>query len=377
MDVTLTTAAVDREGDVVAAGGWQLANYLQNPVVLYGHDYKSLPVGKAVSLTVTETGLSGRVRFPEPGTYAFADTVRALVKQGFLNAVSVGFKPIRSEPNAARGGTDFHEQELLEFSFVPVPANPEALVSLRSTEGGRALCKIWASQIREMVDPEEWKKLFGEQPKGSAKETNDVSANAKDAHEARQDEVAITKTGRVLSKANETRLRDALGDITTAVSRVNEVLEQLGIAPSAEESTQDKADHAEADCPDPKDCPMHKPKLEARIQEIAKADPQTFPCPKGAACPKTAETDVCPLAASGCPVTNAPPKDTEPAATKAFEDDVIELDLGEFETKDEDGGGDLTADDVRAAFTDARGDVNTSIRSAVAAARQGWTGRRA
>jgi hypothetical protein len=54
-----------------------------------------------------------------------------MVKRGFLRATSVGFRPKRDKYswNEERGGIDFEEQELLEFSVVPVPSNPEALLS--------------------------------------------------------------------------------------------------------------------------------------------------------------------------------------------------------------------------------------------------------
>ncbi len=54
------------------------------------------------------------------------------MKSGYLNTMSVAFLPIRSSYNAERGGVDYLEQELLEISFVSVPANPEALVVARS-----------------------------------------------------------------------------------------------------------------------------------------------------------------------------------------------------------------------------------------------------
>ena len=52
-----------------------------------------------------------------------------LYKGKFLNAVSVGFIPIRWETGSAEAGyrRKFLEQELLEVSAVGIPANPEAL----------------------------------------------------------------------------------------------------------------------------------------------------------------------------------------------------------------------------------------------------------
>ena len=58
-----------------------------------------------------------------------------LYAEGFLHAVSVGFRPLdwRWAAGEERAdGIDFQRQELLEFSCVPVPANPEALVAVRA-----------------------------------------------------------------------------------------------------------------------------------------------------------------------------------------------------------------------------------------------------
>ena len=55
-----------------------------------------------------------------------------MIAAGYLNTASVGFKAIRSAYNAQRGGTDFFEQELLEWSVVPVPALAQAVIESRS-----------------------------------------------------------------------------------------------------------------------------------------------------------------------------------------------------------------------------------------------------
>ena len=123
----ITTDNPDRERDVISASGWRLENYQKNPVVLFGHDYKSLPIGKAVAIRQEAHGLSADVEFAPKEIYPFADTVLGLVDFGALKATSVGFDPVKWSLNEERRGYDFQEQELLEFSIVPVPANAEAL----------------------------------------------------------------------------------------------------------------------------------------------------------------------------------------------------------------------------------------------------------
>ena len=147
---TITTGAVDRDNDTIAPDGWEVANYLKNGVVLWGHDYGSLPIGKALNVTPSGDGLKSTVQFPPKGVHPFADTVFELVKGGFLSATSVGFRPIEWTINEERsGGVDFKKQELLEWSIVPVPANPEALIAAEAAGIHTSLLKEWAQGVLE------------------------------------------------------------------------------------------------------------------------------------------------------------------------------------------------------------------------------------
>jgi phage head maturation protease len=65
----------------------------------------------------------------------FNDAIFEMYKQGFLSATSVGFHPLKyafSDDPQRRSGIDILEQELCEFSCVPVPANADALIEARS-----------------------------------------------------------------------------------------------------------------------------------------------------------------------------------------------------------------------------------------------------
>ena len=127
MSFMISTAAVDRDGDTIDPKGWDLGSYTKNPVVLWAHDYSSPPVGKAVNIKSTEHGLQADVEFLPQGLDPFADKIHDMCKAGFLNATSVGFRGVEYDEAQGRKGYDFKKQELLEFSIVPVPCNPEAL----------------------------------------------------------------------------------------------------------------------------------------------------------------------------------------------------------------------------------------------------------
>lgn len=126
--ITISTESVDREGDVMRAAGVQFDRYMQNPVVLFAHDYRSPPIGTTLDIDIGERGIAAEFRFLPWGTYDFADVIHRIWDAGALRTSSVGFISLKTEPvEGDKGGRDIQEWELLEWSIVPVPMNPEAL----------------------------------------------------------------------------------------------------------------------------------------------------------------------------------------------------------------------------------------------------------
>lgn len=124
--------STDRYGDIIRASGWRLDNYRKNSVVLYGHQTDSLPLGLVPTIGVEGTRLIAQVEWVKAGTTAFADSAWAMLEQGVLNAVSVGFLPLARplpifDEDQHVTGFEFIAQDLLELSVVTVPANPNAL----------------------------------------------------------------------------------------------------------------------------------------------------------------------------------------------------------------------------------------------------------
>lgn len=119
--VIASTATIDRQGDSIDQSGWDLANYMKNPVMLWAHDYTELPVAKCTSISKETGQLKMEFEFAPAEGNPKAEQIKYLFDNGFLSAVSVGFIP------KERNGNVITKAELLEVSFVPVPANPEAL----------------------------------------------------------------------------------------------------------------------------------------------------------------------------------------------------------------------------------------------------------
>lgn len=137
-----STSVLDRMGDVIDQDGWQLDTYTKtNPVILWGHNVREErpPIGKALKVwTEGKQSRTKRLMFKVKFDLqdSFAAEIFRKVKDGFVNTVSVGFLPVEWEELNKEvgpfGGRKYTKQELLELSFVPVPANPEAVVALRS-----------------------------------------------------------------------------------------------------------------------------------------------------------------------------------------------------------------------------------------------------
>ena len=124
----VSTNAVDRYKEVIEPDGMDAKNYRKNPVVLWAHNYEVPPIGKALWIKKDGNGIVAKVKFADTAT---GREIFALYKDGFMKAFSIGFIPVEAEdgdlenPKAPR--RIYRKWELLEFSAVPVPANPEAV----------------------------------------------------------------------------------------------------------------------------------------------------------------------------------------------------------------------------------------------------------
>ena len=173
LDFTISTPSTDRMGDKIMAGGWKLDAYRKNPVMLWAHDSSMLPVAKATNVRIDNGKLRATAEFTPAGMSKFNDTVFEMYKGGFLSATSVGFMPLKWAyvDDNERSGIDFMEQELLEFSAVPVPANAEALIEARAAGIDLKELHIWARSVLKaaepMMDPEDCP--YGECPMKNGK----------------------------------------------------------------------------------------------------------------------------------------------------------------------------------------------------------------
>lgn len=293
----ITTGEVDRDHDIINPAGWDLKNYLRNPVVMFAHDYSNLPVAKALNITSDGQGLVALAEFAGPEVYPFADTVFKMVKGGFLNATSVGFRPEAWTYNETRSGIDFASQELLEFSIVPVPANPGALVEARSAGIDLTPLKSWAEETLDRLAGESGLYVPRSLVEAVAKITSGMKTISLPAEQKVQEIRAVgelgkeifgrgadammplLKRGRVLSALNEGRCREAMDYALKCHDRLKEMIAQFDAEPAeeaAEPPEQKSGDVVEIADEPTIDIHPSPPAKEDEPIEIVASDPPTL-----------------------------------------------------------------------------------------------------
>lgn len=135
MEFVLSDNSVDRVGDVIEQN-WDLGAFEKNKIALFNHDRNQV-LGGWTDVRVEGNRLLGKLVLAAEGTSELVDSIRKLVAQGFLRAVSVGFMPIKKEKlnadaNEFWGPFRYLRSQLLEASLVSVPANENAVALARS-----------------------------------------------------------------------------------------------------------------------------------------------------------------------------------------------------------------------------------------------------
>lgn len=158
----ISSEVVDRDGDILIAGGCDFSNFSKNPQFLGFHNYGDYPLGIPKNWGIEGNAVYCDVYFPTIEELSsdkdFASEKAKLVdftyhcyKTGMLNAVSVGFIVKDADPNKETGGFIIKNWELLEFSAVTVPANQDAIA--------QAVKSFGDENAKGMIDPIERLKI--------------------------------------------------------------------------------------------------------------------------------------------------------------------------------------------------------------------------
>ena len=120
-----------RAAPEIDLAGLRFENYRRNPVVMWAHDSTGrspsggLPIGRTLSISRSpDGGIVAEFEFLEDDP--FAQRIRNAWDKGFLRAASISWLPVESVPAKSGGARDVRA-ELLEWSIVSVPADPDAL----------------------------------------------------------------------------------------------------------------------------------------------------------------------------------------------------------------------------------------------------------
>ena len=325
-DFVISTGALDRYNSTIAVDGWQTASFEKNPVVLWAHDDSIPAIGRAADVRVEGGQLKSRAVFAERDMHPLADTIYQLIKARFIGAASVGWIPLEYKfvEGGDRGfGVDYLEQELLEWSVVNIPANPDCLVAARSLGIDTSPIMAWAERALDhggysvipRAELEALRKAAGAPavydvpqflPSRNAGGAQQSARAAKtDTHQSDDkafDESAaalktlfangvlsaeefaarlvafarktVTRAGRVLSEENERRLRAAHDHLSAAGEHVRSVIEQndkpdgKGDGDNADNNNDGGSGDGDGADEDPEQASIAAPESELRARRV-------------------------------------------------------------------------------------------------------------
>jgi len=147
-----SAAVKDLDGDVITEEALKHAaeDLTQEPYnkVFLNHKHTDIPIGKIVEAEVRDGKLWVKLMLNK--AHPLFETVYRSLKDGFLDAFSIGFKVLE------RKGDKITRLKILEVSLVGVPANPEAVVEDVYVKSGTSSydSKIAAVELTKGVVPE-------------------------------------------------------------------------------------------------------------------------------------------------------------------------------------------------------------------------------
>lgn len=215
VDYVCSTEALDSHESIVRQN-WRLDRYRMNPVVLFAHDKRSIPIGTASNVRVENGRLMARVTFATAEVSEDADECWRAVKAGLMRGISVGFYPhsYRWESDNDVERLVLDDNELLELSVCAVPSNPETLAQRSAslaTLRAQALAQRPAPKDTPAMTQEEIKALRDEVASRAANETRlaaDLAAS-KAAHDAAVADLSAARTDLASARSEVESLRAA------------------------------------------------------------------------------------------------------------------------------------------------------------------------
>lgn len=224
---------VDRMDEIVEQS-WDTENYKNNPIVLWGHnpDEPENVLGTSLGLETEKgdddvTRTKSTVKFSDEGINPKADMVFNQVKAGILRTVSVGFIP-KTFKTSDDDKDVLADNELLEFSIVPIPANPRA-VALAYKDG-----TISRKDARFMIDSMSKEAQLLQEELDSDKNKEEQERNTKTMSDEDIQKVA---------EAMSTAFNEAFAPV---IEKLDAIADKVG-AESSDDADEDETDNQEAE----------------------------------------------------------------------------------------------------------------------------------
>lgn len=135
----ISDESLDRHGSVILSGAWDLNNFNKNGIFCYQHlsggafeDNNPDTILGPAAARLEGKQLIGTCTFEPAEDNQLAEKIKRKVDFGTLKATSVGFVPIDYSWGDEKRGEDpgvfyFRKVDLLEFSIVNIPSNPNAV----------------------------------------------------------------------------------------------------------------------------------------------------------------------------------------------------------------------------------------------------------
>jgi len=260
VDFVASTESPDSHDSVVKAN-WDVARFESNPVVLWAHESRELPIGVASNVRVVKKELLATVRFVGADVNPKAEQVWQGVKQGVIRGMSVGFYPrsVRYEKQDDRELLVLDDNELLELSITPIPSNPETLAKLRC----RARAATDKTTATDTPSPETPAVERGEHKEGTTMSDQNETAALKTKVAEREAEIRVVEKSLADIKAE----RDILAGQNKAL-----VTERDALKARAEKAESEIVEREVDSLVGKKITPAEKPSF----VKLARSNPELF-----------------------------------------------------------------------------------------------------
>lgn len=229
VDFVASTDAIDSFDEVVEQS-WRLDRYLSNPVVLFAHQSRELPIGKCTRVVVIDGQLECTIQFATADMNPKAEQVFRMVQEKILNAVSVGFMPrsIRHEMRDGREVYVLSDNELHEISVTPIPANPEALAKMKAKARAEAVHTGETDMTFEQLKAERDAAVAASEKAIAERATADVQAREFDAKASKaieeRDAAIVERDAAIAANAKHLEI------VKVESEQIAKSLEDVGIA---------------------------------------------------------------------------------------------------------------------------------------------------